>query len=141
MARDLTGDEKAANGPLPGGLSVAGAEHRGSASIASLGCYPLLDGAEISGADRSGDGQQRARLRLASLSRAPSSTGSKPAATVPANTAHPGCWPRSRMRTQHLGSSRTRHPSRLSGPAGGPRESDAGAKGAAQIRSPENHRS
>jgi len=37
MARDLTGDEKAANGPLPGGLSVAGAEHRGSASIASLG--------------------------------------------------------------------------------------------------------
>ena len=56
MARDLTGDEKAANGPLPGGLSVAGAEHRGSASNASLGCHPSLNGAEISGADRSGDG-------------------------------------------------------------------------------------
>jgi len=35
MARDVTGDEKAANGPLPGGLSVAGAEHHGSAGMAA----------------------------------------------------------------------------------------------------------
>lgn len=54
MTRDRTGNEKAANGPLPGDLSVVGAEHRGSASIASPGYYPSLSGAEISGADRSG---------------------------------------------------------------------------------------
>ena len=33
MARDLTGNEKAANGPLPGDHGVVEAEHRGSASI------------------------------------------------------------------------------------------------------------
>ena len=54
MARDLTGNEKAANGPLPGDHTVVEAEHRGSASIASPGYYPSLNGAEISGADRSG---------------------------------------------------------------------------------------
>jgi hypothetical protein len=52
--RDLTGNEKAANGPLPGDHSLVADEHRGSASIASPGYYRSLNGAEISGADRSG---------------------------------------------------------------------------------------
>jgi hypothetical protein len=50
----LTDNEKAANGPLPGDLSLVAEEHRGSAAIASPGYYPSLNGAEISGADRSG---------------------------------------------------------------------------------------
>ena len=50
----LTKNEKAANGPLPGDHSLVEEEHRGSASIASPGYYPSLNGAEISGADRSG---------------------------------------------------------------------------------------
>lgn len=50
----LTSNEKAANGPLPGDLSLVEAEHRGSAGIASPGYYPSLNGGEISGADRSG---------------------------------------------------------------------------------------
>jgi hypothetical protein len=54
MARSLTDNEKAANGPLPGDLSLVEQEHRGSVSIASPGYYPSLNGAEISGADRSG---------------------------------------------------------------------------------------
>lgn len=52
--RNLTNNEKAANGPLPGDHSLVEAEHRGSASVASAGYYPSLNGAEISGADRSG---------------------------------------------------------------------------------------
>ena len=50
----LTDNEKAANGPLPGVHSLVEEEHRGSASVASPGYYPSLNGAEISGADRSG---------------------------------------------------------------------------------------
>ena len=50
----LTNNEKAANGPLPGDHTLVEAEHRGSASIASPGYYPSMNGAEISGADRSG---------------------------------------------------------------------------------------
>jgi hypothetical protein len=52
--RDLTSNEKAANGPLPGDHTVVEAEHRGATSIASPGYYPSMSGAEISGADRSG---------------------------------------------------------------------------------------
>ena len=54
MGRNLTDNETAANGPLPGDHTVVEEEHRGSASIASPGYYPSLNGAEISGADRSG---------------------------------------------------------------------------------------
>lgn len=55
MARgSLTSNEKAANGPLPGDLTLVDEEHRGSRAIASSGYYPSLAGAEISGADRSG---------------------------------------------------------------------------------------
>jgi hypothetical protein len=50
----VTDSEKAANGPLPGDHSVVEAEHRGSASVASPGYYPSLNGAEMCGADRSG---------------------------------------------------------------------------------------
>lgn len=50
----LTDDERAANGPLPGDHHLVEAEHRGSAAIASPGYYPSLNGAEISGAERSG---------------------------------------------------------------------------------------
>lgn len=52
--RELTENEKAANGPLPGDHTLVADEHRGSAGIASPGYYPSLSGAEISGADRSG---------------------------------------------------------------------------------------
>ena len=52
--RSLTANEKAANGPLPGELGLIAEEHRGSAALASPGYYPSLNGAEISGADRSG---------------------------------------------------------------------------------------
>jgi hypothetical protein len=55
MARGRqTRDQKAACGPLPGDHRLVEAEHRGSASIASPGYYPSLNGAEIAGADRSG---------------------------------------------------------------------------------------
>ncbi|MGA9373104.1 MAG: hypothetical protein WBV53_14735 [Solirubrobacterales bacterium] len=54
MARGLTGNEKAANGPLPGDHTLVEAEHRGSASIASPGYYPSLNGAEIADSERSG---------------------------------------------------------------------------------------
>ncbi len=50
----LTGNEKAANGPLPGDHTLVEGEHRGSAGMASPGYYPSLNGAEISGAERSG---------------------------------------------------------------------------------------
>ncbi len=50
----LTRNEKAANGPLPGDHSLVEAEHRGSASIASPGYFPSLNGAEIAGSERSG---------------------------------------------------------------------------------------
>ena len=45
--RGLTDNEKAANGPLSGDHSLVAEEHRGSASIASPGYYPSLNGAEI----------------------------------------------------------------------------------------------
>jgi len=54
VARDLTDNEKAANGPLPGDHTLVEEEHRGSASVASPGYYPSLNGAEMCGADRSG---------------------------------------------------------------------------------------
>jgi hypothetical protein len=50
----VTDNEKAANGPLPGDWSVVEAEHRGSASVASPGYYPSLNGAEMCDAQRSG---------------------------------------------------------------------------------------
>lgn len=50
----LTQNEKAANGPLPGDLSLVEAERLGSASVASPGYYPSLNGAEISDSERSG---------------------------------------------------------------------------------------
>jgi hypothetical protein len=50
----MTDNEKAANGPLPGDHSVVEAEHRGSASVASPGYYPSLNGAEMCDAERSG---------------------------------------------------------------------------------------
>ena len=50
----LTDNEKAANGPLPGDHSLVDEEHRGSASVASPGYYPSLNGAEMCGADRGG---------------------------------------------------------------------------------------
>lgn len=54
VAHSQTGNEKAANGPLPGDLSLVEAEHAGAVSIASPGYYPSMNGGEISGADRSG---------------------------------------------------------------------------------------
>lgn len=50
----LTSNEKAANGPIPGDHHLVEAEHKGSASVASPGYYPSLNGSEISGSDRSG---------------------------------------------------------------------------------------
>ena len=50
----LTDNENAANGPLPGDHRLVEEEHRGAARVASPGYYPSLNGAEISGADRSG---------------------------------------------------------------------------------------
>jgi hypothetical protein len=52
--RSLTDNEKAANGPLPGDHALVAEEHRSSASVASPGYYPSLNGAEMCGADRSG---------------------------------------------------------------------------------------
>jgi hypothetical protein len=54
MARDMTGNEKAANGPLPGDHTLVEEEFRGSAGIASPGYYPSLNGAELADAQRSG---------------------------------------------------------------------------------------
>jgi hypothetical protein len=54
MARDMTGNEKAANGPLPGDHTLVEEEFRGSASLASPGYYPSLNGAELADAQRSG---------------------------------------------------------------------------------------
>lgn len=50
----MTDNERAANGPLPGDHALVAAEHHGAAQVASPGYYPSLNGAEISGADRSG---------------------------------------------------------------------------------------
>ncbi len=50
----LNENEQAANGPLPGDHALVEAERRGSASVASPGYYPSLNGAEMCGADRSG---------------------------------------------------------------------------------------
>ena len=52
--RSLTGNEKAANGPLPGDHTLVEAEHRRSADVASPGYYPSLNGAEIADSERSG---------------------------------------------------------------------------------------
>jgi hypothetical protein len=56
MAREtsLTENEKAANGPLPGDLSLYESELRGCESLSTPGYYPSLNGAEISDATRSG---------------------------------------------------------------------------------------
>ncbi|MHC4180392.1 MAG: YncE family protein, partial [Planctomycetota bacterium] len=50
----LNDNEKAANGPIPGDHSLVETEHQGSASIASPGYYPSLNGAEMCDARRSG---------------------------------------------------------------------------------------
>jgi hypothetical protein len=54
MARGLTVNEKAANGPLPGDHALVEQELEGSATIASAGYYPSLNGAELADAQRSG---------------------------------------------------------------------------------------
>ena len=50
----LTDNEKAANGPLPGDLSLYEKELRGCESLKTPGYYPSLNGAEIADSRRSG---------------------------------------------------------------------------------------
>jgi len=50
----LTENEKAANGPLPGDVSLYALELRGCEQLSTPGYYPSLNGAEIADAQRSG---------------------------------------------------------------------------------------
>ncbi|MGB8223402.1 MAG: hypothetical protein WCF10_12530, partial [Polyangiales bacterium] len=50
----LTSNERAANGPLPGDLSLYESELRECQRLASPGYYPSLNGAEIADSERSG---------------------------------------------------------------------------------------
>jgi len=54
QARELTANEKAANGPIPGDVTLYQKELACQQKIKTPGYYPSLNGAEISDAERSG---------------------------------------------------------------------------------------